>query len=300
MRSPIAFVLFCLLQSVSPAIDLDDYNIVWDSPSANALESMPCGGGDIGLNVWVENGDLLVYLSRSGTFDELNGMPKLGRLRVKLHPNPFGPEETNFKQKLKLKEGCVELHGSQGTNEVGVNIWVDVYRPVVHISAHSSEPTSIVATYENWRLQPREQGSNEMGANRSYQQAPEPAIIRPDTVEFSADTVRFYHRNTGRTAFDMVVEQQGLETVKNSLWNPLKNLTFGGELSGVGFTSAGTVEGKYASTRYKGWRLQSDEPRLHHELQLTLHVAQTQTLDEWNHRTIGDLSSCCSGCGRNT
>lgn len=31
---------------------------------------MPCGGGDIGMNVWVENGDLLVYIDRSGNIDE--------------------------------------------------------------------------------------------------------------------------------------------------------------------------------------------------------------------------------------
>ena len=32
----------------------DNYNIAWNSQSKNALESMPCGGGDIGMNVWVE------------------------------------------------------------------------------------------------------------------------------------------------------------------------------------------------------------------------------------------------------
>ena len=33
---------------------------------------MPCGGGDIGLNVWVENNELLFYMAKSGTFDENN------------------------------------------------------------------------------------------------------------------------------------------------------------------------------------------------------------------------------------
>jgi hypothetical protein len=50
---------------------------------------MPCGGGDIGLNVWVEDGDLLYYISRSGAFDENNQFPKLGRVRLQLEPNPF-------------------------------------------------------------------------------------------------------------------------------------------------------------------------------------------------------------------
>mgnify|MGYP007103407798 CR=1 FL=1 len=33
---------------------LAPYNIVWDTPSRHSGESMPCGGHDIGLNVWVE------------------------------------------------------------------------------------------------------------------------------------------------------------------------------------------------------------------------------------------------------
>ncbi|MDB5149262.1 MAG: hypothetical protein JWQ57_3282, partial [Mucilaginibacter sp.] len=48
---------------------------------------MPCGGGDIGLNVWVEKGELLFYIARSGTFDENNAMLKPGRVRIKLSPN---------------------------------------------------------------------------------------------------------------------------------------------------------------------------------------------------------------------
>jgi hypothetical protein len=33
---------------------MNAYNIAWTTPSRDASESMPCGGGDIGLNVWVE------------------------------------------------------------------------------------------------------------------------------------------------------------------------------------------------------------------------------------------------------
>jgi hypothetical protein len=50
---------------------------------------MPCGGGDIGMNVWVENGELLIYVARSGSFNEDNALMKAGRIRVKLFPNPL-------------------------------------------------------------------------------------------------------------------------------------------------------------------------------------------------------------------
>ena len=29
-------------------------NVIWNTPSHNSSESMPCGGGDIGMNIWVE------------------------------------------------------------------------------------------------------------------------------------------------------------------------------------------------------------------------------------------------------
>ena len=33
------------------------------------MASMPVGGGDIGMNVWAEDGDVLFYISRSGAYD---------------------------------------------------------------------------------------------------------------------------------------------------------------------------------------------------------------------------------------
>ena len=35
-----------------------DYDVVWSSPSQSngSASSMPLGGGDVGLNVWAENG----------------------------------------------------------------------------------------------------------------------------------------------------------------------------------------------------------------------------------------------------
>ena len=43
---------------------------------------MPGGGGDIGMNIWVEKGDIMFYVSRSGTFDENNCLLKQGRIPV--------------------------------------------------------------------------------------------------------------------------------------------------------------------------------------------------------------------------
>ena len=102
------FSLFLMLIIGVQVLRAQHANVVWNTPSRNSSESMPCGGGDIGLNVWVENGDLLFYISRSGTFDEHNCQLKQGRVRMRLTPNPFASKD-GFRQELKLNDGYVEV-----------------------------------------------------------------------------------------------------------------------------------------------------------------------------------------------
>ena len=75
--------LFCFLSAVL-CILAQPADYVWTTPGRDASESMPCGGGDIGMNVWVEDGELLFYISRSGAFDEHNTLLKQGRVRVRV------------------------------------------------------------------------------------------------------------------------------------------------------------------------------------------------------------------------
>jgi len=49
---------------------IDQYNVVWSSQSKHSGESMPVSGGNIGLNVWVENDELLIYMGQAGCRDE--------------------------------------------------------------------------------------------------------------------------------------------------------------------------------------------------------------------------------------
>jgi hypothetical protein len=45
------------------------YDVAWTSPGVNgSADSMPLGGGDIGVNTWFENGKLTFVLSiKTGT-----------------------------------------------------------------------------------------------------------------------------------------------------------------------------------------------------------------------------------------
>jgi hypothetical protein len=128
---------------------IDQYNVVWNSQSQNSSESMPCGGGDIGLNVWVEQGDVLFYMSKSGFFDENNQLLKAGRVRLKLSPNPF--DGGTFRQELKLNDGLVLIEGSKDGLTAKVRIWVDVFRPVVHVDVEANRKVKLTSGYETWR-----------------------------------------------------------------------------------------------------------------------------------------------------
>ena len=125
-------------------------NLVWNTQSRNASESMPCGGGDIGMNVWVENDDVLFYLSRSGSFDENNCLLKQGRFRVRLTPNPFAGT-ASFRQTLHLNDGYVSVSSDNAT----LIIWVDVFHPVVHVEVKTKELTSMRVNFESWRYEDR-------------------------------------------------------------------------------------------------------------------------------------------------
>jgi hypothetical protein len=124
-------MLFFLHQGHAQSSELRQDHLIWKSQSLNAGESMPCGGGDVGLNVWVEKGELLFYISRSGTFDENNTLLKLGRVRIKLSPNPF--EGKDFKQELSLQTGAVLIEGKHAGIQGHIKIWVDVFNPVIHL-----------------------------------------------------------------------------------------------------------------------------------------------------------------------
>lgn len=272
------FVLFLAIVGV-PALWSQHANVVWNTPSRNSSESMPCGGGDIGMNVWVEEGDILFYLSRSGTFDENNCLLKQGRFRLRLSPNPF-KEARDFRQELKINEGSVEISAG-GTQ---VQLWVDVFHPVVHVEMDGKQPLNAEFFYENWRYQDRPIRKGE-GQQSSYKWAPpKDAVTRADFVGLSKETknrLLFYHRNPEITVFDKTVEQQGLEKMKSQMMNPLKNLTFGGYLLADGFEYTGISNGEYSGTNFRAWGFRSSKASRKQQFCIVLHTEQTSTVDEW-------------------
>ena len=280
------FVLLFVFVSVS-ALWSRHANVIWNTPSRNSSESMPCGGGDIGMNIWVEEGDILFYLSRSGTFDENNCQLKQGRFRIRLFPNPF-KDAKDFRQELKLKDGYVEVSAG-GTQ---IQLWADVYHPVVHVEITNAQPLRTEVSYENWRYKERMIRKGE-GQQCSYKWAPpKGAVTTADFVSLSSkrelpgmtkkgNLLLFYHRNPEQTVFDIAVAQQGMENVKSQMMNPLKHLTFGGYLFGDNLEYTGTTDNIYAGTDYRAWNFRSSKVSRKEQFCIILHTEQTTTVEQW-------------------
>ena len=266
---------------------LDSYNIVWDTQSRNSSESMPCGGGDIGLNVWVEDGEILFYMQRSGSLAEQNEYLKLGRLRLRLDPNPFASAEVEFRQELKLHAGHVEIEAKAehagDPLTVLVRIWVEVERPIIHVEIESDRPVDAIVSYESWRLEDEHTSKD---ARRhsfiSLSEYPGEVVLSKDVVAHTDRAVLFYHRNPAEdTLLEKLLKQQGLEDFREQITDDLANRTFGGLLLGDGFAPAGVSEGVYQKTAYKAWNIASQAPDRRHSVRVVTHIDQTETFEEW-------------------
>jgi hypothetical protein len=270
------FFIFIFFISANATAQQD---IVWTIPSVNSEASMPCGGGDIGMNVWVENGDLLIYIARSGSFNEQNAMLKAGRLRIRTIPSIL--DAADFRQQLHLYDGYLTITASRVGRTFRCRIWADVEQPVVHLELNGNKGFQVEAAYESWRYCDKVVAAREHFGNSYKWTAPKAEVYRRDSIEFDGNAVQFVHHNQGRTIFDVTVAQQGLDSVKHLMYDPLRNLASGGRFEGSGFIPAGLRDGDYAGTRYRSWVLYTPKPSSSHRLKLSLHNTQTADISTW-------------------
>lgn len=212
---------------------LDDYNVVWTSPSENAAGAMPIGNGEVGLNVWVEpDGDLRFYVARTDAWSECCRLLKLGRVRVHLSPNPFTPGQS-FRQELKLRDGQIVIQAG----DVSLCLFVDAAAPVVYVTGQSDTPRTITATWETWRTEKHVLVGEELNSSWTMLNAPTNVTVweSPDVVTNSpGDAVLAWHRNA-YSVVPLTLEYQGLEALAGLAQDPLAQRTFGARMSGRGF-----------------------------------------------------------------
>ena len=232
---------------------VDNYNIVWDTPSDNVNGSMPVGGGNIQLNAWCENNDILFYIgSTESFFDSSSVLGKLGRVRLCFTPNPF---EGCFKQELNLKESEVVFTGRNGFK---LTLWVDVFNPMIHVEMSSGEPIQVQANYETWRL---------------------------NTGFTNDNKILFYHRNSHIIPeLEQMIKDQQAESFRDQIPNPMSDLTSGGLMYANELQAAGTDSGVYMKTPYKAWRLRSEKMIKEMDLRIAVRIEQDASIEIWEDR----------------
>lgn len=236
------------------AADYLPQDYVWTSQSKNASESMPCGGHDIGLNVWVEDGDILFYLQQSGWFDENNTLLKAGRWRLHIDGNPFAKD---FEQRLCLSDGTIYIKGTG----VKVHLWADVFEPIVFMELDAQRKTGATLSYESWRYHDRQVTKAECQQCSYKWNIPQDCVTLADNIIPSGHRLEVLHVNKEQTVFDYTVTREGLDPIKPQLQNPLAGRKMRLLMEAPSFTYTGTHQGQYISTDYQAWDFTSQDIR---------------------------------------
>jgi hypothetical protein len=250
---------------------MNQYNVVWTTPSEDPHGSMPLGNGDVGVNVWVEpSGEIVFYISKTDAWDENGRLCKIGRVRVIFDP-PL-PVTNGFRQELKLSEGAMEIQAGQSR----LKLWVDANRPVVRLEAESGQPVSCRAAVELWRLCERPFGKDDdsFSGRGLLASSFKPTVLPDIVVTSAAPRVVWYHRNT-RSIYPLCLRIQHLEELADRFPDPLLNHTFGASLAGKGFVRDG-AQG-----------LRSLVPAKRHDLSVTVLAAKTETPAAWQAQLEG-------------
>ena len=239
-------ILEILVLSTASAADYKPKDFVWTTQSRNSSESMPCGGHDIGMNVWVEDGDVLFYVSQSGWFDENNTLLKAGRWRIHFDDKPAAG---TFEQRLCLDDGAVYIT----LGDMKIRLWADVAEPVVFCDISSKKKVKTTLSYESWRYKDRNITKAECQQTSYKWTLPDGAFTFADSIEVLNNNLHFYHQNRNETVFDYTVKREFLEEVKNQLYNPIGGLRMEGTMKINGLLYKGTHDGEYAGTDYRAW-----------------------------------------------
>lgn len=226
--------------SVAASQQIAVNDVTWTSLGRNENDSMPIGNGDLAANVWTEaNGDVVMLLAKSDAWSELGQLLKLGRVRVRLTPNPFAG--AGFTQVLHLEDGSVVI-ARRGNR---VRVWVDANHPVLHVEAHTEQLVNMEATLEDWRTktrpysekQPQRGGLFEYGDRVLPMDFEADTIVPVGDVSKGADRVTWFHWNR-ESVLPLVMKQEHVETLATKYPDPLLHRCFGATMMGPGMVAA--------------------------------------------------------------
>ena len=257
------------------------YNVVWHGSGACGLDSMPVGGGNIGLNVWTQDGDVLFYIGSPDSLtegrltDSLYGekphgemLTKLARVRVRLTPHE---EDAPVTQELELETNTVRVDFARaGGGRVSLRLRADVHQPVVHVDGTATCPVGVKFVLEldaAWGMT---------------------FAIRRGGLLWSRRLPRVSSYR------EKLIHDFGLEAIRDAVPDTLGGLTCGGLLVAPGCHPAGTGEDLHEGRPFASAALESAAPVTAFQMRAVLRIAQDPTPDDWRTAVL-DLSERTSG-----
>eukprot|EP01121_Diplochlamys_sp_Union-15-3_P008096 TRINITY_DN2122_c0_g1_i1.p1 TRINITY_DN2122_c0_g1~~TRINITY_DN2122_c0_g1_i1.p1 ORF type:complete len:765 (+),score=128.25 TRINITY_DN2122_c0_g1_i1:101-2395(+) len=268
--------LFLLFSFTFAAVS--DYNVVWTEVSDSISDSMPIGNGITGLNVWPlpSKSAVLFYISSVDAWDENANLLKLGLVEVTFSPNPFGFGGNFVNQTLDLSTGTFNLYiGGHSLSDytLFVRVWVDTNSNTVTFSAQSRVSSVLfeaTVSLNVWRVKEQPLFSGWRGWYcHDWTMYPD-VILQNVSPPFDANTVVWYHRNDPHNVdfFNVSMHDQGLGSISDTVWNPLKGRTFGGAIIANGFKKVNSTA--MTSTKQNNF-----------SVKVYLHTSQTSTINDW-------------------
>ena len=276
--------LLALLLSCMPAVAsaqsqnfIEKNDVTWTGLGTDENSSMPLGNGDVALNVWTEkNGDILLLLAKTDSWSENGQLLKLGRVRIKLTPNPFA-ESDAVEQTLKLKNAEVQLQSGRNV----ARIWVDANHPVVHVDIEAEKPLEMEAKTEIWRTESYHLDAKAVSAAGFFEWGsnPEGLSFEPDSVlPAQHNVVSWYHFNT-HSIYPLVFEREHLASLLPKYPDPLLHRCFGVAMKGDGLQSKDNQT------------LKSVEPKRSFRLDLHSLTQQVDKPESWQAALAGQIAS---------
>ncbi len=255
--------------------ELTRNDITWSTPSTDASGSMPIGDGALGANVWTEaNGDLVLLLSHTDAFSEVERLLKLGRVRVRCEP-PL--DLSTFSQRMEFAQNAISIATGAGESAVTLRVSMDRASSALKVRVESAQPRSVTASLESWRTSERHLSGAELKSAWIVRDAPANLeVVESADVVMTAlmapsmppNAVECYHRNE-HSIVPFTLAHQGLTSLQESFRDPLLLRTFGARVSARDFARANDTS------------IRSVTPVTNADIVIHAACAQTTTVDEW-------------------
>lgn len=201
---------------------LSSYNIVWNSPSRDSMDSMPLSGRlGAGANVWVQDGSIWMYPGHNSAYDENGRLLKPGCLRI----TPADGVLTGgaFFQELDLPSGRIRIAAqTPGGRNFAAVLWFAAETLVVEVFGGFA----LEIAFATWRDCERKSVHLEVPVDvcdRTHD-------VGKDHVLPTADGLLWWHDNSeypSELAEDLTIQPWAV----GNIHNPAEGLVFGGALA---------------------------------------------------------------------